>query len=134
MATLTDATEVTSELLELTRELRRQVERADADFNALAYVADGVAELADMLATTFAEVDQVLVQAAFIHSARDSRAEPAVPPPEAQPAAAEAAASPAQRRAWLTTLLRPARWLGRRLRDVRQIFRSRTPSERPEFA
>ena len=134
MATLTDATEITSELLELTRELRRHVERVDADFNALADMADGIAERADVLATTFDEVDAVLVRAAFNHFARDSRAEPAVPPPQAQPTAADAPASPEQRRAWLMTLLRPARWLGRQLRDVRQIFRSRAPSERPEFA
>lgn len=134
MARLTDATEATSELLERMREFRRHMERADADFNALAYMADGIAELADVLATTFDEVDAVLVQAAFIHSARDSRAEPAVPPPEAQPTDAEAPASPEHRRAWLTALLRPARWLGRKLRDVRQIFRPRAPSERPEFA
>lgn len=134
MARLTDATVVTSELLELTRELRRHLDGIDADFNAMAFMADGIAELADLLATTFDEVDEVLMQASFNHSARELRAEPAMPPPEAQPAAADAPASPEQRRAWLTTLLRPARWLGRRLRDVRKVFRSRAPSERPEFA
>ena len=130
MAALTDATVVTRQLLEQTHELRRHLSGADADFKTMAFLADEIGELADALAATFDEIDEVLTRSPFIHRASDGAgAEPA-----AQPSEAQGEASPEQRRPWLATLLRPARWLGRRLRDVWQILGSRAPSERPEFA
>ena len=134
MAALTDATAVTGELLKLTRELRGRLNGAAPDFKALAFLADGIAERADVLASTFDEIDKVLAGAPFNHSASDSAAAPAAPQAEAQPSEADAQTSPEQRRLWLTTLLRPARWLARRLRNAWQIFGSRAPSERPELA
>jgi hypothetical protein len=128
MAALTDATVVTRELLERTHELRRHVDGGEADFKVMALVAEGIAERADALAATFADVDEVLTRSPFIHRVSEASAEPA-----AQPSEAEVERSP-RLRPRLAALLLPARWLGRRLRDVWQILVSRTPYERPELA
>ena len=134
MAGLTDATVVTRQLLERTHELRRHLNGAEADFKTMAFLADEIAEFADALAATFDEIDEVLTRSPFNHRATEAGAEPAAKASEPQPSEAEQQPSPEHRRPWLATLLRPARWLGRRLRDVWQILSSRAPSERPEFA
>jgi hypothetical protein len=131
MAALADVTAVTGDLLELTRELRRELDGNATDFRTLACLADGVAERADVLASTFDAIDAALAGVGLDLAATDP----------ANPATAEAAApeiepeaTPAERRPWFATLLRPARWLGRKLRDAWSIFASRAPSERAEFA
>ena len=133
MAALTDATVVTRQLLERTQELRRHLNGADADFRTMAFLADEIAELADALAATFDEIDDALTRSPFSHLASESGT-PAVPRSDAQPTEAEGQPARELRRSWLATLLRPARWLGRRLRDVWRIPDSRAPSEQPEFA
>lgn len=134
MAALRDATVVTQQLLERTHELRRYLNGADADFKTMAFLADDIGELADGLATTFEEIDEILTGSPFNHPASDSGAEPAMRPSEAQPPEAEAQLSRERRGSWLATLLRPARWLGKSLRLAWQFLGSRAPSERPEFA
>ena len=132
MAALTDAGVITGELLERTRELGRHMDSADGDFRTIAFLADEIAELADGLAATFVEIDEVLTRSPFDYLASNLNTEPTTQPSEGQPSEAEGD-SP-QPRAWLARLLRPARWLGGRLRGVRQVPSSRGPSDRPEFA
>jgi hypothetical protein len=135
MAALTDAGLVTGQLLERTHELRRHLKSADADFKTTAFLSLEIAELADAVATTFVEIDEILTRSPLNHPASKAGAEPAAQPSEAQQADAEGQPSPSgQRRSWLAGLLRPARWLGRLLRGVWQLPGSRGSSERPEFA
>lgn len=133
MAALADVTAVTEELLESTRELRRELTSGAADFKTLAFLADAIAERADVLATTFDAIDAALAGIPATQPVSDSAAAAAAEA-AAPRAEAEAHVFPAERRSWLASLLRPARWLGRRLRDAWQVFGSRAPSERAEFA
>jgi hypothetical protein len=128
MAALTDVTAVTGDLLELTRELRRELDGDAADFRALAFLADGVAERADVLASTFDAIDAALAGVRL----DDATAEPATA--EAPAPEIEDVAVPEPGRRWFAALFRPARWLGRKLRDAWSILGSRAPSERAEFA
>lgn len=134
MAALADVTAVAGELLETTRELRRDLTSGDADFRTLAFLADAIAERADVLASTFDAMDAALAGMPVTRPMSDSAAEPRAFEADAPAAEAEATASPQTRRSWLAALLRPARWLGRRFRDAWQVFGSRAPSERAEFA
>jgi hypothetical protein len=129
MAALTDATVITRQLFERTRELRRHLDGPEGDFKMMAFLAEEVAELADALATTFIEIDEVLTRSTFNQLASNAGAEPTVQASEAQPSEAERQPS-----RWLARLSRPARWLGRQLLDLWPILGSRAPSERPEFA
>ena len=134
MAALADVTAVTGELLESTRELRRDLTSGDADFKTLAFLADAIAERADVLATTFDAIDAALLEGLPVAQPVSDPAAETAADAAAPQAEAEAPASQADRRSWLASLLRPARWLGRRLRDAWQVFGSRAPSERAEFA
>lgn len=133
MAALADVTAVTGELLESTRELRRDLTSGTEDFKTLAFLADAIAERADVLATTFDAIDAALAGIPVAQPVSDPPAEAAADAAAPQ-AEAEAPSAQAERRSWLASLLRPARWLGRRLRDAWQVFGSRAPSERAEFA
>ena len=133
MPALADVTAVTGELLESTRELRRDLTSGTADFRTLAFLADAIAERADVLATTFDAIDAALAGLPVAQPVSDPAAEAAADTAAPQ-AETEAQTSQAERRSWLASLLRPARWLGRRLRDAWQVFGSRAPSERAEFA
>jgi hypothetical protein len=124
MAALTDATVVTSQLVERTRELRRYLNGVDADLKTAAFAADDIAALADALATTFDEIDDALNHLRLIRPTGAATVEPAPERSEVEPLL-----SPQPRRR-LVSFLRPARWLGRRLRDYwRSAFRSRRPND-----
>lgn len=134
MATLTDATVVTGQLLDRAQELRRQLDGGNTDFTTMVLLADEIADVADTLAGTFHEIEKILTFARFNHFASEPAREALVRPSEAQSSEAEALPAREQRRSWLTTVLRPARWLGQRLRDVWQFLSPRAPSQGPEFA
>jgi flagellar capping protein FliD len=62
MASLKDATAVTSQVTDLTDELRQEISEGDGDFSRMAELADSISEQADKLASAFASMDEVLKQ------------------------------------------------------------------------
>jgi ABC-type transporter Mla subunit MlaD len=62
MASLKDATAVTSQVTELTDQLNEQLSEGDGDFSQLAELADSISERADQLAAGFAAMNEALQQ------------------------------------------------------------------------
>ena len=62
MASLKDATAVTSQVTDLTDELRQEISEGDGDFSRMAELADSISEQADKLASAFTSMDEVLKQ------------------------------------------------------------------------
>lgn len=62
MASLKDATAVTSQVNELVEELGQELTEGDGDFSRLTELADAISEQADKLAGAFAAMDQALSQ------------------------------------------------------------------------
>ena len=60
MASLNDATTVTSEITDLTSELHSQLTEGDVDFGRMVAVADTISERADELAAALAAVNEAL--------------------------------------------------------------------------
>ena len=60
MASLNDATAVTSKLAELTSELHSQLTEGDVDFGRMVELSDAISEHADELASAFAAVNSAL--------------------------------------------------------------------------
>jgi hypothetical protein len=60
MASLNDATTVTSEITDLTSELHSQLTEGDVDFGRMVDVADTISERADELAAALAAVNEAL--------------------------------------------------------------------------
>lgn len=132
MAALTDATAATRELLERTHELRRCLHSSDVEFRSMAFLADDIAERADGLAAMFDEIDEVLMRLP-LRRPTETRAELAEEP--ADVALPDPVGAPVRdERPWLATLLRPVRWLRKRIRGVWQVLGGRSPSGQPEFA
>ena len=62
MASLKDATTVTSQVNDLVEQLNQELTEGDGDFSRLTELADSVSEQADKLASAFAAMDQALMQ------------------------------------------------------------------------
>ena len=62
MASLKDATQMTSQVTELTEELHQKLNEGDGDFSQLAELADSISERADQLASAFAAMNDALDQ------------------------------------------------------------------------
>src|SRR5688500_14359051 len=62
MATLRDAAQVAQQLEELAARLKSELTDGDVDFTALMRLADEAGESADALASTFAAMDEALMQ------------------------------------------------------------------------
>jgi hypothetical protein len=62
MATLKEATELTSELTELTQELHSELTDGEVDFDRIIDLADRISEQADGLATAFTTVNEALAE------------------------------------------------------------------------
>ena len=62
MASLKDATAVTSQVAELTDQLNEQLSNGEGDLSQMAELADSISERADQLAATFAEMNDALDQ------------------------------------------------------------------------
>ena len=62
MASLKDATQVTSQVTDLTDELRQELTGGDGDFSRMAQLADSISEQADKLAAAFAAMNDALDQ------------------------------------------------------------------------
>jgi hypothetical protein len=62
MASLKDATAVTSQVNELIEQLGQELSEGDGDFSRMTQLADEVSEQADKLASTFAAMDEALNQ------------------------------------------------------------------------
>lgn len=60
MASLKDATAVTSQVNELVDELGNELTQGDGDFSKLTALADSISEQADRLAAAFNAMDQAL--------------------------------------------------------------------------
>jgi uncharacterized coiled-coil DUF342 family protein len=62
MASLKDATAVTSQVNELIEQLSQELSEGDGDFSRMTELADEVSEHADKLASAFAAMDEALNQ------------------------------------------------------------------------
>ena len=62
MASLKDATQMTSQVTDLTEQLHQKLNEGDGDFSQLAQLADSISERADQLASAFAAMDEALDQ------------------------------------------------------------------------
>jgi hypothetical protein len=62
MASLKDATAVTSQVTDLTDQLRQELTEGDGDFSHMAELADSISEQADKLASAFASMNDALDQ------------------------------------------------------------------------
>ena len=62
MASLKDATQVTSQVTDLTDELRQELTDGEGDFSRMAQLADSISEQADKLAAAFAAMNDALDQ------------------------------------------------------------------------
>jgi hypothetical protein len=138
MAAVVDATAITEQLLERTHMLRRALD-GGADFGVMASVADEIAEFADGLAAMFDEIDEILTRSSLVSISSEARTSPLEQPSNAQPSdalpsAEEGEPPPEPRRRRLAAFFRPARWLGRRVREIWQALGWKAPSERPEFS
>jgi hypothetical protein len=60
MASLNDATAVTSQVTDLTRELHSQLTEGDVDFGRMVDLADAISERADELAAALSAVNEAL--------------------------------------------------------------------------
>jgi len=62
MASLKDATAVTSQVNELTEKLHQELSEGDGDFSQMADMADSISERADQLASAFSAMNEALDQ------------------------------------------------------------------------
>jgi hypothetical protein len=62
MASLKDATAVTSQVNDLIEQLGQELTNGDGDFSRLTALADSISEQADKLASAFAAMDEALTQ------------------------------------------------------------------------
>ena len=62
MASLKDATQMTSHGTDLTEQLHQKLNDGDGAFSQLAQLADSISERADQLASAFAAMDEALNQ------------------------------------------------------------------------
>jgi hypothetical protein len=62
MASLKDATAVTSQVNDLIEQLGQELTNGDGDFSRLTELADSISEQADKLASAFAAMDEALTQ------------------------------------------------------------------------
>jgi hypothetical protein len=72
MASITDATALTSQLSELADQLHTELTEGDVDFNRMVELADSISQQADNLAATFSAVNEALEQQ-LDGSAREGR-------------------------------------------------------------
>jgi len=62
MASLKDATQMTSQVTELTEQLHQKLNEGDGDFSQMADMADSISERADQLASAFSAMNEALDQ------------------------------------------------------------------------